>query len=78
MRWGISMDKLVAVGAAAIIALVLAGLLVLGGVVLAFDLLLTARETGDWSSIIHILPMAILLVIGYLGIGLWLRKAGYT
>jgi len=72
------MDKLVAVGTAAIIALVLAGLLVLGGVVLAFDLLLTAGVTGDWSSLIRILPMAILLVIGYLGIGLWLRKAGYT
>ncbi len=72
------MDKLVAVGTAAIIALVLAGLLVLGGVVLAFNLLLTAGVTGDWSSLIRILPMAILLVTGYLGIGLWLRKAGYT
>jgi hypothetical protein len=72
------MDNLVAVGAAAIIGLVLAGLLVLGGVVLAFDLLLTAWVTGDWSSVISFFPMAILLVLGYLGIGLWLRKAGYT
>lgn len=72
------MDKLVAVGTAAVIGLIFAGLLVLGGVVLAFDLLLTARVTGDWSSIIRVFPMVILLVLGYLGIGLWLRKAGYT
>ncbi len=72
------MDKLVAVGTAAVIGLVLAGLLVLGGVVFAFDLLLTAVVTGDWSSLIRLLPMAILFILGYLGIGLWLRKSGYT
>ncbi|NLD57654.1 MAG: hypothetical protein GX651_05930 [Methanomicrobiales archaeon] len=72
------MDKLVAVGTAAVIGLVLAGLLVLGGVVFAFNLLLIAVVTGDWSSLIRLLPMAILFILGYLGIGLWLRKSGYT
>jgi hypothetical protein len=71
-----SMDELVAVGTAGLIALLLSFLLVLGILWWIAARVWSAFVTGDWWTDAEILVVLVLLAAGYAATGVWLRKTG--